>query len=101
MRFNDYGVIGEIDSLPGCSQIAVFHSVFNPTERQVGRGDLAHKARLDKARYLGYDLAMCTVNLENVAQGKILLNNSWRFIQGFKSSKTSHGVGLYIREINP
>ena len=72
MRYNHYGVIGEIDSLPGCSQVAVFHSVFNPTERQKGRGKMAHDARLDQARYLGYNTAMCTVNMDNIAQLKFL-----------------------------
>jgi L-amino acid N-acyltransferase YncA len=99
MRFNDYGVVGEIDSLPGCSQVAVFHSVFNPTERQKGRGKIAHQARLDKARYLGYNLAVCTVDLNNVAQLKILESFGWKQAEIFCSSKTGHRVGLFTKEI--
>ena len=99
MRFNNFGVIGEIDSLPGCSQIAVFHSVFNPTERQQGHGRLAHQARLDQARYLGYNLAMCTVALSNIPQIKILNGEGWKQLTEFKSLKTGHSVGLFTKEL--
>lgn len=99
MRFNHYGVIGEIDSLPGCSQVAVFHSVFNPTERQKGRGRLAHDARIDQARFLGYNAAMCTVNMDNEAQLKILEKAGWKNVHSFKSIKTGHTVGIFVKEI--
>lgn len=99
MRFNHYGVIGEIDSLPGCSQVAVFHSVFNPTERQKGRGRLAHDARIDQARFLGYNAAMCTVNMDNEAQLKILEKAGWNHVHSFNSIKTGHTVGIFVKEI--
>ena len=99
MRFNHYGVIGEIDSLPGCSQVAVFHSVFNPTERPKGRGRLAHDARIDQARFLGYNAAMCTVNMDNEAQLKILEKAGWNQVHSFNSIKTGHTVGIFVKEI--
>lgn len=109
MRFNHYGVIGEIDSLPGCSQVAVFHSVFNPTERQKGRGRQVaavaaqlkqfYAARIDQARFLGYNAAMCTVNMDNEAQLKILEKAGWNQVHSFNSIKTGHTVGIFVKEI--
>jgi RimJ/RimL family protein N-acetyltransferase len=99
MRFNHVGVIGEIDSLPGCSQVAVFHSVFNPGEKAKGVGRLAHDARLQEAHHLGYDVAMCTVNMENIPQLRILEKAGWTNVTSFKSSKTGHTVGVFFRDV--
>ncbi len=99
MRFNHYGVIGEIDSLPGCSQVAVFHSVFNPGEKAKGVGRIAHDARLHEAHQLGYDAAMCTVNMENIPQLRILEKAGWKNVHSFKSIKTGHTVGIFVKEI--
>ena len=49
-------VFGEIDSLPGCSQIAVSHAVFcAPEARNSSFGKQAHKERLQLLKKLGYE----------------------------------------------
>lgn len=96
MRMNIDGVIGEIDSLPGCSQIAVSHSVFNAGERGQGIGKFANKKRKDIAfNQLGYDLMLCTVNVGNYAQLQVLRANGWYRLHIFKSRKTGHDVELW------
>lgn len=99
MRFNHYGIIGEIDSLPGCTQVAVFHSVFNPGVRGEGRGKLAHDARIDQARYLGYNTALCTVNMDNSIQLHILEKAGWKCVHKFNSIKTNHTVGIFVKDV--
>jgi hypothetical protein len=100
MRYNFNGVIGEIDNLPGCSQVAVFHSVYSPPDRrQVGFGGAAHKLRIEQARFLGYDAAVCTIDMKNEAQLAILEKNQWDNVLTFKSKKTVNMVGIFVREI--
>jgi len=102
MRQKICGVFGEIDSLPGCSQIGVSHSVFCPPElRNEHRATEANKRRLTfmKVDY-GYDYALCTVDLENRHQIKILASNGWRQLSSFISTKTGHSVGLFGRDLN-
>jgi predicted GNAT superfamily acetyltransferase len=100
MRYNFNGTIGEIDNLPGCSQVAVFHSVFVPPDRRsCGFGGAAHALRLEHAKGLGYDAAICTVNMDNKAQLAILEKNHWGNALQFKSKKTGNIVGLFVREI--
>ena len=93
MRYNESGAIGEIDSLPGCSQISVFHSVFIPViNRSKGLGGYAHKKRIQTAKELGYNVSLCTVSLSNEAQLRILKDNGWRKVHEFMSSKTTNLV---------
>lgn len=92
--------VGSIDDLPGCSQIAVFHSSFVlPEFRKNGIGQKAHKERLQMAKSLGYDAAICTVNAENEAQVQILRSNGWILIMTFVSKKTQNTVSVYMKEI--
>ena len=98
MRYNHKGVISEIDSLPGCSQICVFHSVFIPEQfRGMGFGKEAHYARLEEARLLGYQIALCTIVVGNVAQEKILLHFGWKAVKQFQSYKTKNDVQVWIK----
>lgn len=100
MRYNESGVIGEIDNLPGCSQIAVFHSVFIPAvNRAKGLGAYAHKKRLELAADLVYDVSLCTVNLSNTAQLKILESNGWKKVHEFFSRKTNNNVGIFVKDL--
>jgi predicted GNAT family acetyltransferase len=100
MRFRHGDVIGEIDNLPGCSQIAVFHSVFVPPNmRGHGLGRIAHAERLVEAEHLGYDVTMCTTDSSNEAQTKILKENNWSLVHTFKSSKTGHTVNLWVKDL--
>jgi ribosomal protein S18 acetylase RimI-like enzyme len=87
----------EIDSLPGCSQIAVSHSAFvKPEARGQGVGKDFHHERLRlMEKNLGYDYAICTVDMSNTPQIKILAAENWLFLGSFRSSKTGHFVGIY------
>lgn len=97
MRQNINGVIGEIDSLPGCTQIAVSHSVFLPVHhRGDGLGTEANKMRQRIAfEELGYDMMMCTIDSENKVQQRILTKNRWMCLTSFKSRKTGHIVEVW------
>lgn len=97
MRQNINGVIGEIDSLPGCTQVGVSHSVFLPIHhRGDGLGSMANKERLRIAfEELGYDMLICTVDHNNAAQRSVLNKNGWLCLTDFTSSKTGHLVELW------
>jgi hypothetical protein len=95
---NVQGVIGELTSLPGCSQVAVSHSVFVPEGRDKGAGRNANKERCRIAfEELGYDGLLCTVADNNAAQIKIMEANGWEYLTGFLSRKTGNGVSLYFK----
>lgn len=90
----------EIDSLPGCSQIAVSHAAFvNPRHRGHGVGDAAHKERLALMVDLGYDYTICTVDTKNTAQLQILAKNGWTRLSSFDSLKTGNTVAIYGRTL--
>ena len=100
MRVVINGTIGEIDTMPGCSQIGISHAVFRPViKRGKGQGGLAHKGRLTHMEDLGYDYALCTVDMSNEAQLHILKKYGWHQIDEFISSKTGHTVGLFGRPL--
>jgi len=100
MRFaNQYGA-GEVDNLPGCTQVAVNHSFFiYPKYRGKGIGSKNHEARLKRLAEMGYDYVICTVNTKNSAQVKILVKHGWSKLSMFTSSKTENSVAVYGRHI--
>ena len=93
------GVYGEIDTLPGCTQVAISHGVFVPIpKRGQGAGKAAQASRLSVLKEgLGYDYAVCTVNLANAAQLKILTDAGWEHLTSFSSSKTGNNVAIFGR----
>lgn len=97
MRYNIDGVIGEITSLPGCSQVGVSHSLYVPIEKR--NQGLATSAAPNRFKFfvedLGYDYLLCTIDNNNTTQKKILLANGWYQHVIFKSSKTGHNVALF------
>ena len=96
MRQEFYGVVGEITTLPGNSQIAVSHSVYLPPQlRGKGWGRKAHDARLKEAKRLGYQLLLCTVVVDNEPQIKLLREFGWSLCAGFCSKKTGNDVQLW------
>lgn len=97
MRVAIGGVIGEIDSFPGCSQIAISHSVYLPElKRGQGIGQKANELRQGIVfGEFGYDCLLCTVRDDNEAQKKILRANNWEHLTMFRSSKTGHVVELW------
>ena len=100
MRITFEGVHGEIDSLPGCSQIAVSHAVFLPeAQRNKGLGRAAHEQRLLWMTLQGYDVALCTIDSKNLTQRNILLTSGWRNVWSFVSQKTGHQVLVYMRNL--
>lgn len=99
MRFNHQGVIGEIDNLPGCSQVAVFHSVFTPQERNKGLEAHSHKLRIEEAQRLGYSMAICTINEDNKPQKTILISNNWQRVAGVVSPKTDNAVSIWVKHL--
>lgn len=100
MRFNHDGVISEITSMPGCSQICIFHGVFlSPERRGQGLGKQAHLSRLNEARNLGYQMAICTVISSNTRQKQILTDFGWTFHNWFLSDKTENKVELWSKTL--
>lgn len=97
MRYCKNGVYGEIDTLPGCTQVAVSHSVFAPVnQRGKGKGREAMHLRLGMIYHdLGYDYVLCTVDSANERQKHILIQHGWRKLDFFKSTKTGHTVELW------
>lgn len=101
MRTSIDQVFGEIDSLPGCSQVAVSHSVFVPIgQRGRGHATRANDRRLHLMREeLGYDYALCTVDESNTAQVRVMASNGWSELDRFRSTKTGHTVIIYGRPL--
>lgn len=101
MRTNFHGVIGEIDSLPGSSQVAVSHSVYlHESQRGNGVGQKAMESRLSYlTNDLGYDYVICTVREKNEAQIILLEKNGWEYLDCFNSRKTGNTVFIYGREL--
>ena len=97
MRTCFNGVIGEITSLPGCSQIAVSHSVFLPLSQR-GK-DLAIPANKERQSFcfneMLYDYMLCTINTDNKAQKRVLEKTGWRKLDSFVSRKTQHLVEIW------
>ncbi len=93
--------VAEIDSLQGCSQVAVIHGAFvDPVFRCGGIGKGAHLSRLRMIKSeLLYDAAICTVDDANIAQVKILETNGWIMCGQFLSRKTGHNVSLYFNPL--
>ena len=86
----------EINSLPGCPQVAVSnHAFINPAFRNNGYGKRYHGERLANLKELGYDYVVCTVKADNVFQKKILTRFGWKFLDQFLNKDTGNVVELY------
>ena len=92
-------VFGELDSLPGCSQVVVSHAVYANPEAAPGAGKKAHAERLAYMRKLGWDYALCTVDSSNGKQVSIMKRFLWQCLDSFKSTKTGHIVSIYGRNL--
>lgn len=101
MRYQINGVYGEIDTLPGCSQVAVSHAVYVPLgQRGQGKATEANKQRLAILKEsLGYDYVLCTVDAANEIERCVLRANGWSPLTVFKSSKTDHIVEVWGRQL--
>lgn len=89
-----------ITALPGCSPVGVFNKVHTAVMfRGIGVGKLLHEFRVDLARYLGYQLLLCTVETGNVAQTVILNRYEWTRITVFHNPKTGNTIGTWMKSI--
>ena len=71
MRYSINNVHGEIDSLPGCTQVAVSHSVFIPKEfRGNGEGTIHRSLKeAEQARRTKINPEQYTVTRVNLVKG--------------------------------
>lgn len=102
MRYSIGYVFGEVDSLPGCSQIAVSHSVFTPKEfRGTGEGTRAGRIKDNNLfQFYGYDYALCTVASSNETEKRSLIQRGWKRLDNFMSRKTDHPVEIWGKSLN-
>jgi hypothetical protein len=87
--------VGELSTMPGCDSIAISHGVFRQHGEE-GFGTAAAFERLMQIKELGYSATLCTVNLANLKELKILENTGWQQIANFTNPKTNHDVGLFF-----
>ena len=100
MRFaNDVGFC-ELNDFPGCNVIVVSnHAFIYPDKRGKGHGHKNHELRVERAKYLGYDLIMCTVRANNIAEKKILTKHKWKLLHTFNNKQTSNAVELWVKDL--
>ena len=100
MRFSGKYGTWQLDDLPGCSQVCVSHSAFVlPDKRREGFGTAYHQERLRQIADLKYDCAIATVADGNEYQKRILTEARWTCVHKFKSRKTGHYVGIWVKDI--
>ena len=77
-----------IDQLPGDeSGIAIMSGVYiPPDQRGDGIGSKQHEERLQWLKENGFEAVLCTVNIGNKPQLKILKKNGWEKIADFQYS---------------
>lgn len=96
MRFADKYGFYELNPFPGCNQVVVSnHVLIYPEYRGKGIGQIQHHERLQKARELGYNLMLCTVRAENMAEKHILKKMGWTQHTAFESNETGNNVELW------
>lgn len=89
-------VYSTLTPLPGSSQVCIFHDTFvHLNHRNQGLGSKAHQERLNTARKLGYNYAICTVDKNNLPQTEILNSFYWKELSNFLSTKTGHQIALF------
>lgn len=90
----------ETESLPGCNQIMVSFSVFTlPEHRGKGMGINHMMERLRHYKKLEYDVVICTVNVDNSVQRRILKQTGWEPAFVFNSTRTGNMIHLWYRHL--
>ena len=98
MRFANQDGFSELNNFPGCNQIVVSnHAFIYPSKRGQGKGQEQHSTRLFRARELGYNYIICTVNQANDVERHILLKNRWSLLDSFLNEETGHVVEIWGR----
>jgi RimJ/RimL family protein N-acetyltransferase len=91
----------ELDSIPGCSQLAISHGVFiRESMRGQRLGYANHNLRLERARNLHYDCVMATVDAANEKEKRNLKEMGWSCLHNFKNSKTGHTVEIWAINVS-
>ncbi len=91
----------EVNSLPGCPQIAVSNHVFiNLPYRNQGYGKRYHAERLKNLKELGFNYVLCTVRADNVFQRKILSRFGWKLFDVFNNKETTNDVMIYGKDLS-
>ena len=85
-----------IEPMPSQPQLALCHGFFVKHDMR-GRG-LAHTLKADQGAQLqadGYDYAICTVDVANLAQQRVVEAAGWKRLAEFKSAKTGGQTLIY------
>ena len=95
MKYSFEHCIYELDTLPGCTQIAISHGMFIlPEHRGKGLNKVYLNKREEHAKSLGYDVILATVEAANIKEIKTLLNAGWYKHLIFNSKKTGNNVAM-------
>jgi L-amino acid N-acyltransferase YncA len=90
----------EINAFPGCNQVAVINHHFIERDwrcKGLGRANMAKQ--LELARELGYDMLVCTIRSNNIAQRKLLIASGWMQFTQFVNRETTHEVEFWGRTL--
>lgn len=87
-----------IKELPGCPGVAVFCEAWvAPRCAKKGLGTLLHEFRLTVAKRAGFSLALCTVDMSNAPQMRILHKFRWERGRLFQNALSGHWVGVFTK----
>lgn len=67
--------------------------------RGIGLGTLLQKYKLEIAKYNGASKIICTVNANNIAQLKIMVNNGWTPIDSGHNFRSNTEVIMYMKDV--
>lgn len=98
--FLDRGHTGQAASfsfqtMPGCNAVVLsVHSYVTIRFRGKGLGTLLNAFRIELARSYGYSLILCTNELNNVPQRRILYRNNWEDYIKFPAKEENKNLVL-------
>lgn len=98
MRFETEHGSYELNPFPGCRSLVISNKAhIDPDKRGKGLGKQQHEERIKKAKELGYDAIIATVDAKNETERHILQTHGWHRQCRFLSSKTGHLVEVWFR----
>lgn len=82
-------------TMPGCSAVVLsIHSYVQHKYQGKGLGTLLNAFRIELARAYGYSLILCTSELNNVPQRRILYRNNWEDYITFQAKGQDRTLAL-------
>ena len=85
---------------PGCCGILVSTSAYVvPSFQGKGLGSLLNNLRKDLTKEFGYSCLVCTDNIDNIPQRKILRKNGFNDLKIFKNSRTGNTLAISCYEV--